>query len=103
MTLAELLQNADGWHVDEDEPWRVRAGDVYPVAFCGTLPGHPDPNPKRAERCAELIALAPDLARLALDMGEALRHPSIPPAFYREHSRGLLARLDGIANKDEAA
>jgi len=77
MGLRETLEAATRvgeWHVDQDEPWRVRAEDGYPVAFCGTLPGHPDPSPWRAEWSAHLIALAPELATWGLDVFERHAH-----------------------------
>ncbi len=44
----------------------------------------------------ELARLAPDLARLALDMGEYLRGP-----YSQATANALLTRLDGIVGKDE--
>jgi hypothetical protein len=92
------------WAVDPDEPWRVRADDGYPVAFCGTLPGHPDPNPKRAERHAAQIASLPELARLAADMADALAavRTYSAPAGWGYARRALLARLDTLTKENEA-
>jgi hypothetical protein len=90
---------------DERQEWivnqnRLRAAlRAVKGEHCASL-GDPD----EADAC--LIALAPDLARLALDMGEELRkHSSQNEHDYVNHAKAdaLLARLDGIGNKDGAA
>ena len=53
----------------------------------------------RPKTSSELIRERDEWRALALDMGEALAHPSIPPGFYREHSRSLLARLDQLGKE----
>jgi len=90
VTLAELLANAT------PGPWEYQEFDGVVIDPEGVLVSGP---PRDAD--ARLIALAPDLARLALDMGEAL-------IFYRQayghlwsvdelaDNGDLLARLDGI-------
>jgi len=58
------------------------------------------------ENDARLIALAPDLARLALDMGEALRaawDEDRWDEFLEMDTTSLLARLDGLAAGKETA
>ena len=99
VTLAELLAAAT------PGPWRDPQW--------GGLVVDENENPvvhHALPRDARLIALAPDLARLALDMGEALRKRSLidyehglwrTAAIPERQARDLLARLDGIANKDK--
>jgi len=108
VTLAELLAKAT------DGPWSWMGGYPQRVTNPGAiLVAETFNDPDSLAYDAELIALTPDLARLALDMGEALRaigeewgwpqeggsetelHDRI------EAARPLLARLDGIANKDK--
>jgi hypothetical protein len=102
VTLAELLANATPgpWWIDHDgfgeATWVHARGDVEVSLVQGGEVGDAD---------ARLIALAPDLARLALDMGEALqRLVAMEESYTGETSpdHALLARLDGIANKDAA-
>jgi len=103
VTLAELLANAT------PGPWVVVPfTDDYGEQSVYVSMGDADSTVLRG--CdAELIALAPDLARLALDMGEALEAVGRYLASYGDTSEAvprieaLLARLDGIANKDETA
>ena len=108
-TLEELLANAT------PGPWEYRVwgrdGDEWPDnrVSVGRAMGHGEAvviNPRYGERTqnladARLIALAPDLARLALDMGDGLRKYA---HLYYRHDKdlvreytGLLARLDGLA------
>ncbi len=99
MTLAELLANVTPgpW---ESERAYVQTSRGNPVAetHASIFPG----SFAEADANARLIALAPDLARLALDMGEALRsyrYSAMRAGETRfEKTDALLARLDGIAN-----
>ena len=105
MTLAELLAAATPgpWTAWRDELyWKVDKAPEGPNV-CNT--GRTSWND--TEENARLIALAPDLARLALDMGEALEAVGRYLASYGDTSEAvprieaLLVRLDGIANKDK--
>ena len=92
------------WWVDADEEnLDVRAVEHAVARVAGAMTMEPDADPgvkARALADASLMALAPELAALVLDMGEALAHTSIPPGFSREHSRDLLARLDAIGREE---
>ena len=101
MTLAELLANATPgpWVLTEPEDsWHFKLASI----ICLGTSGSDD---------LDLAALAPDLARLALDMGEWIADQSCVGAdraaycdIVCESCRepvALLARLDGIANKDK--
>jgi len=123
VTLAELLEAAT------PGPWSDGVGGIDGCYFVPE-PAHPYEREGSAHGLsltngadARLIALAPDLARLALDMGEALRR-MVRTEFEsmreqnattfggldhyfsdeeRETIAALLARLDGIGNKDKTA
>ena len=62
------------WERRDDAPWALATKEGYPVAHCGTLPGHPDPNPMLAEDIARLIALCPDAVALLCDIYEKYAH-----------------------------
>jgi len=145
VTLAELLAAAtpgpwrhgydDGSGRAGEDNWRGRetgggyitqvgSEDEKGLPFCVVSGGEDSwslPQGVERKEDARLIALAPDLARLALDMGEALSscrrcargelrtpaHGSNGPkhGFHACSNSNtviaLLARLDGIANKDK--
>ena len=141
VTLAELLAAAtpgpwrhgydDGSGRAGEDNWRGRetgggyitqvgSEDEKGLPFCVVSGGEDSwslPQGVERKEDARLIALAPDLARLALDMGEALRmvrnelweqqERDAPPHGYKrkealiESADSVLARLDGIANKDK--
>ncbi len=115
MTLAELLEavTPGPWEcvTYADEDWVARPPG--PVKFSPAdewliVSDVANGSLRRAD--GSLIALAPDLARLALDMGEALRtirddtacdDPECPCSAGK--IAALLARLDGVAaGKEEA-
>jgi hypothetical protein len=109
VTLAELLANATpGPWGNFMGPSVLRAYDHQTrLAIFDAHEGTDYEQP--AEANARLSALAPDLARLALDMGGALdtlagmAHPVTGEDhdWLYDHLPALLARLDGIANKDK--
>jgi len=96
--LEELLANAT------PGPWRASMAAVFAgeesIAACR------GDDFARVDSDARLIALAPDLARLALDMGEALRaawDEDRWDEFLEMDTTSLLARLDGLAAGKETA
>jgi hypothetical protein len=90
-----IIEAGDEWWFGQGSQARIRGAKQHEWSSLAVL-GCDDEEEKADAR---LIALAPDLARLALDMGDALRADEM--SF--ETADALLARLDGIANKDEAA
>jgi len=125
VTLAELLAAAtpgpwrhgydDGSGRAGEDNWRGRetgggyitqvgSEDEKGLPFCVVSGGEDSwslPQGVERKEDARLIALAPDLARLALDMGEALRACVGYSDSTDDRIAALLARLDGIANKDK--
>jgi hypothetical protein len=111
VTLAELLEAATPgpWSVyPELSRMQVRTADGHYGIVADTI-GY---DLERGEQNAALIAITPDLARLALDMGEEIRQwaepadddcgdETCPDCAYTRRLNALLARLDGIANKDK--
>jgi len=96
--LEELLANATPgpW---SSGGWAVYRGERFTDSHEPVASVHGD-----TEATATLIALAPDLAKLALDMGETLREYDETCECGTCHkNRALLARLDGLAAEKETA
>jgi len=99
--LEELLANAT------PGPWEWMGG--YPQRITNTgaiLVAETFDDPDSIPHTTRLIALAPDLARLALDMGEALETAMAccaRPAGTCGDFPALLARLDGLVAGKETA